>query len=235
MGKELGTLNRKEFQIDVKKGTGSGAKHAFGKDYKLNNSRGVVVRFLVKFHPGFEWGCKGKVGGLRVGPGDASGGDYSKDGASLRLMWDAGGGAHAYIYTPLDTFPHQPNTQLRTKEKYGQSMYLDVFNKQSKALAGEGWHTVDLGVKLNDVKKGRDKEAIASGAAVEIGGYTVYKNGRLLFAIDGEERTEDRVIWRRYPVNVQAFGLGVFHGGPCKAEANSKMSFGAITQYMWKD
>jgi hypothetical protein len=236
MGRELGTLNSREFTINVTKGTGSGAKHALDKDYRVGGT-GVVVRFAVKFHPGFEWGCKGKVGGLAMGPGKSSGGKYSENGASLRIMWDEGGGAHAYIYTPLGTFKHQPVRELQSQERYGQTLFLDVFNERKKALADtKDFHIVDLGVKLNDVKKGYDKKAVESGKAEDIGGHTVYKNGRLLFAINGEERVLDGVIWRRYPnITIDTFGLGVFHGGPCKAEKNSKMSFGSIKKYAWKD
>lgn len=235
MGKELGVINSGEITVPVKKGTGSGGKHAYAKDFKVSSDTGLVVRFLVKFHPGFEWGCKGKVAGLQVGPGPASGGRYSENGASLRLMWGANGGAYSYIYTPKGAFPHQPTPELKKEEKYGQTMWADVFNGSKKALAGEGFHAVDLGIKLNDVKPGTDQAAISAGQAVKLGNNTVYKNGKLLFAVDGDQRVQDGVIWRREMVKIQSFGFGVFHGGPCKAMKDSTMTFGQVKQYEWKD
>ena len=235
MGNELGVINSGDITFPVKKGTGSGGKHAFVKDFKVSSDKGLVVRFMVKFHPGYEWGCKGKVAGLQVGPGASSGGRYSENGASLRLMWGANGGGYAYIYTPKGAFQHQTVPELKKEEKYGQTMFADVFNGSNKALAKDGFHEVDLGIKLNDVKPGTDQAAISSGQAVKLGNNTVYKNGKILFGIDGQQRVQDGIIWRREVVSIQNFGMGVFHGGPCKAMKDSTMSFGEVRQYEWKD
>ncbi len=164
-------------------------------------SGGAVVTFNVLFVKPFEFGCRGKVGGFGVGPGAADGGEHSPNGASHRLMWDAGGGAFAYVYVPSGTERRQP-PPLREHSAYGSSAFLDKFRG---ALRDGVWHRVTLGLKLNSFSGSKPNA-----------------DGELLLGIDGNTQKLTRVIWRQFPgLAIEHFGLGVFHGGPCHATRTS--------------
>lgn len=214
-GRLLGTFLREETKVKHSRGTGPG-RHALQQSFRGDPfplKRGCLVTFDVKFDPGFEWGCRGKIGGLRVGPGDAGGGEYSRDGASLRVMWDKGGGAYAYVYVPQGTHRMQPDP-LAEKKRTGAGLFKEGFEG---AFRGEGWHTVTLGLKLNAVRGGKPAA-----------------DGVLLFGVDGSERRLDNVVWRvDDALDVERFVLGVFHGGPCKATRTSFSNYRNIRVYDW--
>jgi hypothetical protein len=227
--------------ISIRKGMGAGASKAFDKLWKMNRDDGMVVRFEVNAEK-LEFGCGGKIGGLSVGPGDSGGCKFSENGASLRIMWGRPpGGAFAYIYTPPGALDHQPKeiskasrtSKGRRLRKCGAGLFHDTFEK---ALAGKGWHTVDLGIKLNRVTRGKDQRAIKSGKAVYLQGNTVYRDGVLLFSIDGVDRKLDGVIWRQMPgLPVSMVSFGVFHGGGCVATRDSELGIRKVQRFEWKD
>ena len=211
----LGVLVPHEIKVRLKAGTGPG-RHAFHKEFKGDPfplKRGAVVNFDIRFERGFEWGCRGKVGGLFVGPGEADGGEHSKNGASLRLMWDAGGGAYAYVYVPRGSERSQPQP-LDEPRKKGIDVFKDAYKR---ALVGTNWHRIKLGVKLNTFSKNRPNA-----------------DGELLLSIDDKQRVLRNVIWRmREDFAVEQFVLSFFHGGPCRATRTSGAAVRDVHMYSW--
>lgn len=205
---EPGAIN-----VSVKAGTGAGRKHAIDKDWKVNLPDGAIASFDIKFNPGFEWGCRGKIGGLFIGTGSASGKEYSTTGASNRLMWGKNGSAYAYVYVPKGSQSQQP-APLNEKNDAGIGVWEDSYQG---ALKTGVWHHVELGVKLNSVTNGRPNA-----------------DGVLSFSVDGNKRTLNGVIWRLDEgLDVRKFNLGVFHGGPCSAQQDSSLAFKNLNVRSW--
>lgn len=215
-GKLLKTL-LESVDVDVRAGTGAGKQHALNKKFAgspFPMRDAAVAAFDIRFAPGYEWGCQGKIGGLSVGPGESSGGRYSRNGASHRLMWDDGGGAFAYVYIPEGTEGRQPS-QLGKNAAYGQGVWKSDFRN---AFTTGKWHHVELGVKLNSMN-----------------GSTPNADGKLMLSIDGKTRVLGGVIWRQIPnLAIEEFGLGIFHGGPCSASKNSSLSIKNLAIHEWK-
>ncbi len=211
----LGVLVPDELKVRIKAGTGPG-RHAFHKEFKGDPfplKRGAVVNFDLRFERGFEWGCRGKIGGLFIGHGEADGGEHSKYGASLRLMWDAGGGAYAYVYVPKGSERHQPSPLDEHNQK-GTSVFKNAYKR---SLVGTNWHRIQLGVKLNSFTKNKPNA-----------------DGELLLSIDDKQRILRNVMWRlRDDISVEQFALGVFHGGPCRATRTSATAVRDVRVYSW--
>lgn len=197
--------------IEIQKGSGSGRKKSFSATQKLDlKSDSATASFDVKFDKGFDKNCNGKIGGLFIGKGKASGGKNSDDGASVRFNWAGAGGAFAYVYTPKGTGSQQKGELQKEKQ-------VKLFRKEmSDALAGDGFHNVELGVKLNSVSGGR---------ANNDGTLTLKVKGQ-----DGKVRTasQDGIVWRKNAgVTFDKLQIQPFHGGgsaKCKAaQANSTM------------
>jgi hypothetical protein len=204
-------LDRGPINVRIQRGMGAGGRHALHKQWKGSPfpfRDGALVGFDVNFAPGYEWGCQGKLGGLFIGTGKASGGVYSSDGASHRIMWDRGGGAHAYVYIPKGTAGRQPSL-LSRPGNYGQGVWKRDFAGVFKPGT---WHRVELGVKLNT--PGRS-------------------DGLLLMRIDGISRSLSGVYWRQGSEPITRFAFGVFHGGPCSAQANSSLQFRNVQVRRW--
>lgn len=206
-------------EIAIKAGMGHGTRHAYFQKFKEppvfpQTRGGIIMRFQVKFHPGFEWGCRGKLGGMFMGTGSASAFQQSKRGASHRIMWDAGGGAHAYVYVPKGSEHLQP-PELSNRKPAGQEVWLrDFAGKLNKFGV---WHTVELGVKLNSVKNGVPRA-----------------DGKMMLRIGKLTKMLNKVVWRLYDdVAVEHFVISVFHGGPCKATRYSKLEVRKVGAHAW--
>ena len=214
-GRLLGTLMPGSLRVTHRPGTGPG-NHALwrlfdGKPFPLR--RGCVVAFDVRFEQGFEWGCRGKIGGLKVGHGPAEGGRHNWHAATLRIMWDAGGGAHAYVYVPSGSERRQP-APLDTVRDKGAEVFKADFRS---AFAGRGWHRVELGLKVNTFTRNKPNP-----------------DGKLVMSIDGKTRELGKIIWAMAPDHVvEAFTLGVFHGGGCRATRTSHSNYRNIRAYSW--
>lgn len=174
-GASLAVLEQGPLDIHIRGGAGAGTGMAnFSKNYtgRPFPYRGnMVLAFDILFHPGFEWSCRGKVGGLYVGTGTASGGNYSPDAASHRLMWEGAGTPFSYVYVPQGSHAQQP-PQLGRVSRYGQAVFQQDFQG---ALRTGTWHRVELGVRLNTVGRA---------------------DGALLLGVDGKTRVLEGVVWR---------------------------------------
>ena len=219
----------KEESFVIRKGMGADKGHAFsasfrGRPFPFTTS--AKATFQVKFGPKFEWGCRGKIGGLFVGPGTASGGKYSTNGASLRLMWDgkrkkgkgSDGGAYAYVYVPKGSRRLQPSPLNRApKSKMGNDVFKGLFNGVLARDLGKAWHTVELGIKLNTFKGNKPNA-----------------DGVLYLSINGEGKTLNGIVWRLKPnLAIDRFEFRVFHGGGCDAERKSTMTLRELRVAKW--
>lgn len=207
-------LQTTPLKVAIERGMGAGQEHAIRKEWELpQNELGLQVAFQILFHKGFEWGCRGKVGGLYVGTGKASGGQSTPTGASLRLMWDGPGrGGYAYVYIPEGSRPVQPRELAAEptgcsgeKTTYG----IEVFKRNFANTFQEGvWSTVVLGMKLNTFD--------AQGNNM--------RNGILQMMIARPGRPPAvgvirNCTWRLSPkTTFNKFEIHVFHGGKCPRE-----------------
>ena len=97
------------YEVSYKKGQiggGSSSMNVTLSPRAFFPGEAVRMRFKVMFEPGFPWGpamkkSGGKIIGLWVGTGAASGGSYSTTGASYRLTWSYNGGVGPYLYPQL--------------------------------------------------------------------------------------------------------------------------------------
>ena len=213
-GRVLATLERGPLNVSIRPGSGAGAAKSFSKSYTgrpfpHRDASGLIVSFDILFNDGFEWSCRGKVGGLFVGTGSASGGSYSRDGASHRLMWEGNGDAFSYVYVPQGSHARQPAALGRVSQ-YGQGVFEQDFRG---ALAAGRWHRVELGVRLN-----------GAGRA----------DGALLLSVDGKTRVLEGVMWRLGDQDIRAFHLNVFHGGGCTATRTSSLVLKNIEAREWR-
>lgn len=197
-----------ETNIGIKAGMGHGGKHAIKPvNYAMPKTTGKTMtsNFQVKFNKGFEWGCRGKVGGMFIGEGKASGGRHTEGAASARLMWDKDGGAFANVYVPQGTQGRQRPDLQSVGGKYGARAFRGDFKN---AFSTDKWNDVQMSVTLND-----------PGQA----------NGKLSMTINGKKRTMDGIMWRTGNQQFNQFTYNAFHGGGCMATRDSNMAVRAPT------
>jgi hypothetical protein len=210
-------LERGPVKILTRKGYGAGNQDKNKTSPKYTNipSDAAIVTFDVMFDPGFEWGCKGKVGGLSIGPGKSSGCEYSANGASLRMMWYGRQGSvatpYAYVYVPTGTAQGQPVGLQDANARCGQDLFREDKDFMGKMSTGV-WYTMQLGVKLNTP-----------------GQY----NGELYFAFQDKVKKLGGVMWRKKNETIKQLHFNVFHGGPCLAEQNSSMQIRNVSVRPW--
>lgn len=106
----------------------------------------------------FPWGrdvreAAGKILGLQIGTGSASGGDYSSTGASVRVVWHRNGGVAPYVYPQGG--PGDQDAGVRAVTDVEKGMHL--FNPDDKddasqwplRLVTNAWNDIELFCKLN--------------------------------------------------------------------------------------
>lgn len=209
-GKPIGAGG--DINVTIKPGMGNGAQHALNKSFKGNPfpaQGGVLASFDITFNQGYEWGCRGKIGGFHVGNGKASGGQHSDTGASFRMCWNKGGGAFAYVYVPNGTSGQQPRILAGKNGQWG----LLIWEKEFAGVFTAGKATrVEMGIRLNK-QGGRD--------------------GSMMLKIGDRVQNLDGITWRNGNQPVSFFGLGIFHGGPCKATKTSSLVIRNLTFRSW--
>jgi len=199
----------KEVRVNLSNKTTAGGGRGFSQKWPVPSQfqNAVKMSFDINFQPGFSFGNNnhsegGKVGGLHVGKGAASGCRHTRDGSSLRLVWDGGpdkrfkgSGASAYTYLPVGTKGKQP----AFIEKDGSpNCGFHFWRKESDNIfsATGSWYNVVLGIQLNDVGK---------------------NNGKIYYEIKGPKSfraEEGGVIWReRNDMNIREASISSFFGG----------------------
>lgn len=213
-GRLLATLDRGPLDMLIRRG--SGAQRGVDRPSKVYGSRpfpidngGVVVTFEIMFMPNFEWGCRGKIGGLMIGPNEASGCRHFADSASHRLMWDRDGGAFSYVYVPQGTNNRQP-APLNQYRNCGLGVFESDFRR---ALTTNKWHRIQLATRLN-----------TPGSS----------DGALMLSVDGKARTLRGVTWRTGNQGIRSLSFGIFHGGGCVATRDSRLSIRNVDVHVWE-
>lgn len=168
----------------------------------------VTLHYRVRFASNFQWSKGGKLPGLFVGQGEASGGAHTSKGASARLMWLRDGQAVAYTYTPAGARQSpQYLCQARTKGKYGD----EVFGAARLKFRSPGrWNDVVLRVKLN----GFDED----GAPLQ--------DGQLTLSVNGRAASVGGIVWRRYRnLRVEYVSMTTFFGGSWTSPVDTYSEF----------
>jgi hypothetical protein len=167
----------------------------------------VKMSFDINFQPGFSFVNNttsegGKVGGLHVGKGAASGCRHTPDGASLRLVWQRGNnkdrkgsGASVYTYLPTGTRGKQPAfVEKLGSPNCGLHLFRDYLD-QIFSNTGS-WYNVTLGIQLNDVGR---------------------SNGKIFFEIKGPKSfraEESGMMWRTSAsMDIREASISSFFGG----------------------
>lgn len=196
-------------KVFYQKGSGtSGMAHpeASGISFSCENrhvkgASGLIVSFEVYFDPArWDWSRGGKVGGIFVGPGVASGYRHSENGASHRMMWQRDGGAISYIYPPANLPQQDPKLK---DEGHGVGFFADTF--PAGTLKKGQWNSVAIGVKLNTFD-----------------GKAPNPDGMSLLRINGATGILRNIRWARSPdIRIDSFLYGTFFGGPEPALVDS--------------
>lgn len=220
---------------------GQGAKHyavvecggglpchkAFNENFPLPASitrlQGLVLAFDVRFGHDYEWGCRGKLGGMFIGEGSASAGNYLEHGSSARVMWDGPRpsnaflpGAYGYVYVPKGTERAQPPA-LQPDSDTGATPFKADF---AGMFTTERWHRVELGVRLNTFDSNNRPR----------------NDGRLMLYVDGREAELGGVIWRVRPGDTfRLVRMSIFHGGGCHATRSSELRLRNLRVHEWRN
>jgi len=151
------------------------------------------ISFEVFFEEGWHFSKGGKMGGLFVGHGHASGYRHSDTGSSHRIMWKKDGAAIAYVYPPDNLAQEDPKLK---PEGCGIGYFVDLF--PAGTLKVGAWNTVTLGVKMNSFAHGRpNPDGVAS------------------LEVNGTQAKLRNVRWSRSPdLEISSFDFNTFFGGP---------------------
>ena len=190
------------------KTTSTGGGRGFSQKWPIPSQfkNAVKMSFDINFQPGFSFGNNthsegGKVGGIFVGSGAASGCRHTDGGSSLRLVWDGGpdkrfkgSGASAYTYIPTSSRGKQPDF---VNKEGDPNCGLHLWRKESDNIFSEvgSWYHVVLGIKLNDVGK---------------------SNGKIYYSITGPKnltRESDGFMWRTADYVITHAEVSSFFGG----------------------
>ena len=156
------------------------------------NRDAIVFSWEVYYPRGFQFARGGKYGGVGIGYGAASGGNFSTTGASNRVMWQVDGGIIAYVYPPSGLWQKVPGLDAKG---YGTGF----FNKElARTLKTDSWNKIELGTKLNTFKNGVPQA-----------------DGETSVTVNGKRMVQSGINWRRSEdLKIAKFDIGTFFGGP---------------------
>ena len=165
---------------------------SFEADPNGMNRDAIVFSWDVYYPRGFQFARGGKFGGVGIGYGAASGGNFSTTGASNRVMWQVDGGVIAYVYPPSGLWQKVPGLDAKG---YGTGF----FNKElAKTLKTDSWNKIELGTKLNTFKNGVPQA-----------------DGETSVTVNGKRMVQSGINWRRSEdLKISKFDIGTFFGGP---------------------
>jgi len=199
----------KEVRVNLSNKTTAGGGRGISEKWPVPSQfkNAVKMSFDINFQPGFSFVNNttsegGKVGGLHVGKGAASGCRHTPDGSSLRLVWQRGNnknrkgsGASAYTYLPTGTRGKQPAfVEKQGSPDCGLHLFRDDLD-QIFSNTGS-WYNVTLGIQLNDVGR---------------------SNGKIFFEIKGPKSfraEESGMMWRTSAsMDIREASISSFFGG----------------------
>ena len=168
----------------------------------------VTLSYRVRFADNFQWTRGGKLPGLFIGRGHASGGDHSAAAASCRLMWLARGKVIAYVYTPSGARQSASYAQeAHENKRYGDSLFHDA--KLYLKLDGH-WNDIVIRVKVNGFTE--------DGAP--------RPDGVVSLSVNGQATSFTGIVWRRKPeIKIEHIAVTTFFGGKWKSEADTHADF----------
>lgn len=211
-------------KVFYKKGSGtSGMAHrdssgcSFTSENRaIKGQTGVVVAFDVFFDPkNWHWSKGGKIGGLFVGPGVASGYRHSENGASHRMMWQRDGAAISYIYPPSKMAQVDPDLK---PEGHGVG-YFGKDKFPAGTLKVGQWNRIEIGVKVNTFTNGKPNP-----------------DGKSVLTINGVSGVLTNIRWAARPdLKIDNFNYGTFFGGPDPAVVDSVSYVRNFEVFQWKD
>ena len=126
----------------------------------------LVLSFDVMFETGWDFSRGGKLLGIMVGFGDASGKEHSSTGASHRVNFQSEGAAVSYIYPPAGVPQEDPNL---VADGGGIKYFYDLFPPGTLKI--NEFNHIEMGVKLNTFASDGSPNA-DGGAALTINGKT---------------------------------------------------------------
>jgi hypothetical protein len=177
--------------------------------------RSIVLAYDVMFLPGWTWGGGGKMHGLHIGDGVASGGRFSHDGASVRVMWQREGGAIAYVYAPLGAKQPPEWRAVAGSGKFGTGVFHRDFQR---SLHVGRWNRVQLGVRLNTFGPTRSPRA----------------DGAIKLAVNGKTRELVGVVLSASPsMNIERILFSTFAGGPLAMARDGRQLFKGFALYWY--
>ena len=167
------------------------------------NRDAVVFSWEVYYPSGFKFARGGKFGGVHVGYGAASGGNFSTTGSSNRVMWQTDGGIIAYVYPPSGLWQKAPGLDSKG---YGTGF----FNRElARSLKTDSWNKIELGTKLNTFKNGAPQA-----------------DGETSVTVNGKRMVQTGINWRRSEdLKISAFDMGTFFGGPDPSPVDQECYF----------
>ena len=167
------------------------------------NRDAVVFSWEVYYPSGFKFARGGKFGGVHVGYGAASGGNFSTTGSSNRVMWQTDGGIIAYVYPPSGLWQKVPGLDSKG---YGTGF----FNRElARSLKTDSWNKIELGTKLNTFKNGAPQA-----------------DGETSVTVNGKRMVQTGINWRRSEdLKISAFDMGTFFGGPDPSPVDQECYF----------
>lgn len=212
-------------RVFMKKGSGTGSMPNYDQSGMLVESRhpeiagqtSAVVAFDLFFDPdNWHFSKGGKIGGLFVGPGVASGYRHSEDGSSHRMMWKRDGGAISYVYPPSKLKQADPKL---TPTGHGIGYFGDSVFPAGTLKVG-AWNSVEIGLRVNTFD--------SSGKP--------NPDGLSMLTINGKSGVLNNVKWAARPdLKIDNFGFHVFSGGPDPAVVDSVLYARNFEIYRWKD
>ena len=176
----------------------------------------IVLAFDVCFGTGFNFADGGKLLGLGVGVGPASGKDHSPTAASHRINFQKDGSAVSYIYIPQGL--KQSNTKL-TDDGGGNKFFADIFPAGTLKVGDGQYNHIELGIKINSFDATKSPEA----------------NGIAVLTINGVSGEVKDVRWSARPdllINYVTFNT--FFGGKTPSQIDSVAYFKNFALHAWK-
>ena len=141
----------------------------------------------------------GKLGGFRMGTGDASGNKYSSTGASARVVFKAEQHSNGYLYPQVKgtksniTWSHaDQGSGVQKVSKIASGIHLWGLDNTSFKLHKGKWNDIELFVKLNDPGQ---------------------KNGIFELSVNGQRRRLTDVRYRYDNALINSWNHSAFFGG----------------------
>ncbi len=184
---------------------------AGGTGFKANPSKSLpaesaTVSYSVYFPNNFDFRKGGKAGcglclGTKVGECD-TGGEHSKSGGSVRVVWKENGQGIAYIYLPTQVQLSSQGAAFKKVADSTDKMGIHIFGKSAMKFKKGEWNAVSLSVKLNNPSA---------------------SDGLLRITINGvTEEITDMVYRRESSVKINTMSFTTFFGGSTKDYAPLK-------------